>query len=288
MKVLMIHGIGQEGSTQQQLVADWTQCLERTSPGLLENADIRFPYYGTTLADWANGRARAAVVMGADTSVDLADAGELAFLREALEEAAAKQNISEGEIEAALNEVDTAVPMDSFIGRRLVGLIRALEKASPAKGTILMRVIKQGNTYLSSKGAAAAVEKIVRPYLLDSPQVLVTHSLGTVIAFKLLRELEMQGANIEIPLLVTLGSPLGLEAFKKKLGPPRRRAAFVKRWVNFFDPSDIVALGKNLDEATFGPGIENDGSVNNTTSNAHGIIGYLPHQGVIDALKAVL
>lgn len=290
MNVLMIHGIGQEGSTQQELIDKWTSSLHGVAPGLLKGSTINMAYYGTTLADWTTGKTKAAVGMGADdTEVDIGDDEEVKFLASALEEALVESGGGEAEIEAALEEAgDNAVPMDTFIGRRLVGLARALEKISPAKGSILLRVVKQGHTYLSASGAGTAVDAIVRPYLQKSPQVLITHSLGTVIAFKLLREMEAQGNSVEIPLLITMGSPLGLDAFKKKLAAPRRKPSFVKRWENFYDPSDLVALGKDLDESTFAAGIENDGSVDNQTSNAHGIIGYLPHKGVIDALKKVL
>lgn len=290
MNVLMIHGIGQEGSTQQELIDKWTSSLHGVAPGLLKGSTINMAYYGTTLADWTTGKTKAAVGMGADdTEVDIGDDEEVKFLASALEEALVESGGGEAEIDAALEEAgDNAVPMDTFIGRRLVGLLRALEKISPAKGSILLRVVKQGHTYLSAPGAGTAVDAIVRPYLQKSPQVLITHSLGTVIAFKLLREMEAQGNGVEIPLLITMGSPLGLDAFKKKIGPPRRKPSFVKYWKNFYDPSDIVALGKALDENTFAAGIENDGSVNNQTDNAHGIIGYLPHKGVIDALKRVM
>lgn len=290
MNVLMIHGIGQEGSTQQELIDKWTKSLHSVAPGLLKGSNVNMAYYGTTLADWTTGKTKAAVGMGADDiEVDVGDDAEIKFLASALEEALVQSGGGEAEIEAALEEAgNDAVPMDTFFGRRIVGLVRALEKISPAKGSILLRVVKQGHTYLSAPGAGTAVDAIVRPYLQKSPQVVITHSLGTVIAFKLLRELEAGGKSVEIPLLITMGSPLGLDAFKKKLGPPRRKPAFVKRWENFYDPSDLVALGKALDESTFAAGIENDGTVNNQTSNAHGIVGYLPHKGVIEALKKVL
>ncbi len=290
MNVLMIHGIGQEGSTQQELIEDWTNSLHGVAPGLLKGSSVNMAYYGTTLAAWATGKTKSAVGMGAgDTEVDIRDDEEMKFLSSALEEALLESGRGEAEIEAAIEEAgNDAVPMDSFFGRRIVGLVRALEKISPAKGAILLRVVKQGHTYLSAPGAGTAVDAIVRPYLQKSPQVLITHSLGTVIAFKLLREMEAQGKSSEIPLLITMGSPLGLDAFKKKLGPPRRKPSFVKRWANFYDPSDLVALAKDLDENTFAAGIENDGTVDNKTSNAHGIVGYLPHNGVIAALKKVL
>lgn len=290
MNVLMIHGIGQEGSTQQELIDKWTRSLHSVAPDLLKGSNVNMAYYGNTLADWTTGKAKAAVGMGADgTDVDIGDEEETKFLASALEEALIKRGGGELEISAALKEAgNNAVPMDTFFSRRVVGLVRALEKISPAKGSVLLRVVKQAHTYLSSPGAGTAVDSIVRPYLQESPQVLITHSLGTVIAFKLLREMEARGNSVEIPLLVTMGSPLGLDALKKKLGPPRRKPSFVKRWANFYDPSDLVALGKDLDEDTFAAGIENDGGVDNQTSNAHGIVGYLPHAGVISALKKVL
>lgn len=290
MNVLMIHGIGQEGSTQQELIKVWTESLQKVAPNLLNGSKVNMAYYGTTLADWTTGKTKGAVGMGPEqTEVDIGDDNELKFLVAAMGEALAKNGGGEAEIEAALEEADDiAVPMDSFFGRRLVGLVRALETISPAKGSLMLRIVKQGYTYLSSPGAGKAVDDIVRPLLQKSPQVLITHSLGTVIAFKLLREMEKEGQHVKIPLLITMGSPLGLEAFKKKLGPAFGKASFVERWENFYDPSDLVALGKDLNSQTFGPGIGNDGTVNNTTGNAHGIIGYLPHKGVVDALKRVL
>ncbi len=290
MNILMIHGIGQEASTKDELLQKWTDSLHSNQPSLLDGALVDMAYYGTTLADWSNGKAKNAVGMGADsTTVDVGDADELKFLSAVMEEFASDHGIEEAEIEAATEGVgNNAIPMDNFIARRLVGLLRLVEKISPTKGSLLLRVIRQGYTYLSSPGAAKAVDGIVRPLLQRSPQVLITHSLGTVIAFKLLREMEAKGTEVNIPLLITMGSPLGLDAFKAKLGAPRRKPVFVKQWINFYDPSDFVALGKPLNEGNFAINIDNDGTVDNKTFNAHGIVGYLPHKGVINALNDVL
>lgn len=290
MNILMIHGIGQEASTKEELLTKWTESLHAIQPGLLASASVEMAYYGTTLADWTSGKTTVAVGMGVDsTAVNLGDAAELKFLSSVMEQFAKDHDIDETEIDAAMDTVeDNTVPMDNFIARRLVGLLRLVEEISPAKGSLLLRVVKQGHTYLSSPGAARAVDSIVRPLLLKSPQVLITHSLGTVIAFKLLRELEAKGSDISIPLFITMGSPLGLDAFKAKLGVPRCKPKFVEKWKNFYDPSDFVPLGKPLDEKNFAGNIDNDGSVNNKTINAHGVIGYLPHKGILEALKQVL
>lgn len=290
MNILMIHGIGQEASTKDELLKKWMESLHVVQPGLLGGASVEMAYYGTTLADWTNGKAQAVIGMGAESiEVDVGDADELKFLSSVMQEFANDHDIDDADIDAAMETVENnVVPMDNFIARRLVGLVRVIEKISPAKGSLLLRVVRQGHTYLSSPGAAKAVDGIVRPFLQKSPQVLITHSLGTVIAFKLLREMESEGTDVQIPLLITMGSPLGLDAFKAKLGAPRRKPAFVEKWVNFYDPSDFVALGKPLNEKNFASNIENDGTVDNETFNAHGVIGYLPHKGVIDALKRFL
>ncbi len=290
MNVLMIHGIGQEASTKDELLKRWIESLHAVQPDLLDGASVEMAYYGTTLADWTNSKAKNAVGMGAEsTAVDVGDMGELKFFNAVLEEFASDHGIGEVEIESAIEvSGNDVVPMDNFIARRLVGLLRLVEKISPAKGSLLLRIIKQGYTYLSSPGAAKAVDSIVRPLLQRSPQVLITHSLGTVIAFKLLREMEEKGTEVQIPLLITMGSPLGLDAFKAKLGAPRQKPVFVERWINFYDPSDFVALGKPLNKDNFASNIDNDDTVDNKTLNAHGIVGYLPHKGVIDTLKRVL
>ncbi len=290
MNVLMIHGIGQETSTKDELLQKWTESIHSSQLGLLDGALVEMAYYGTTLADWTNGKTKNAVGMGVEsTVVDVGDIDELKFLSAVMEEFASDHGIEEAEIEASIETAENdVVPMDNFIARRLVGLLRVVEKISPAKGSLLLRIIRQGYTYLSSPGAAEAVDSIVRPLLQRSPQVLITHSLGTVIAFKLLREMESNGTEVQIPLLITMGSPLGLDALKAKLGAPRRKPAFVEQWMNFYDPSDFVALGKPLNKDNFASNIDNDGTVDNKTFNAHGIVGYLPHKGVIDTLKRVL
>ncbi|KDE33216.1 hypothetical protein AW40_28840 [Kosakonia radicincitans UMEnt01/12] len=285
MSVLMIHGIGQENATKEQLLKIWCDSLNTASPGILNGHEIDMAYYGTILADWTSGKS--AISMGAESvSIDITDSSEISFFNESFSEAIKALNITEDMIsEHTNNDNDKAVPMDSFIARRVVGMAGAIEKISPFEGEVFLRIVKQAYTYLSSQGASTAVDNIVKPLLEKAPSILITHSLGTVIAFKLLREMEANGTKVEIPLFITLGSPLGVEAFKKKLGPPRRKPSFVKNWFNFYDPSDLVALGRNLDATVFGPGIENDGTVDNFTDNAHGIIGYLPHHGVINVIK---
>lgn len=290
MDVLMIHGLGQQDFTINELRRTWENCIDQARPGFLKGKSIEMAYYGTTLAEWTKGSSKKSVAMGNEsTAIAVEDADELKFMSAALEEIVADHGISEADINAVNDaEVNAAVPMDNFVARRLVGLVRIMENISPLKGALILRLIKQGHTYMTSPKAAKAVDDIVRPLIHAGPKVLLTHSLGTVIAFKLLREMESNHPKITIPLFITMGSPLSLQVFKAKLGPPRNKPSFVGQWQNFYDPSDFVTLGKPLNDLNFASNISNDGTVDNRTDNAHGIIGYLPHKGVIKALETVI
>src|SRR5688572_1647547 len=81
------------------------------------------------------------------------------------------------------------------------------------------------------------------------PFIVIAHSQGTMIAYTVLMEPEF--ADFDIPLFVTIGSPLGIDEVqdfirdltktKKLLVPPN-----VRRWINVCDPLDPVALDKDI------------------------------------------
>ena len=75
----------------------------------------------------------------------------------------------------------------------------------------------------------------------DGRMVLVSHSLGTVVALDLLTRLP---DALTVDTLVTAGSPLGMDAVYKRLlaGGPRRPDR-VRTWVNAWCPADAVAIG---------------------------------------------
>lgn len=73
---------------------------------------------------------------------------------------------------------------------------------------------------------------------------MVSHSLGTVVAFEALRT--YQGP---VPLLMTLGSPLatGAAVLQRLVPQPPRTPARVERWLNFWDRDDVVVGRPRLD-----------------------------------------
>lgn len=115
---------------------------------------------------------------------------------------------------------------------------------------------------------------------------MITHSLGTVIAYDVLCEPHFAGRTV--PLLVTLGSPLGYTEIQDVVTKPLQLPAPVQLWANFADPLDAVALDTSLaDEFQGAPRII-DARVNNPSPNNHAACGYLGASRVRSTVTAAL
>jgi hypothetical protein len=108
---------------------------------------------------------------------------------------------------------------------------------------------------------------------IDGPVVVLSHSLGTIIAYDVLRE---QGSSgLEIPLFVTVGSPLGVTEVQDLVERPLQVPAAVTAWRNASDARDLVALDHTLRPAYAPAERCTDFVVVNDSSNHHGIREYL-------------
>jgi len=79
--------------------------------------------------------------------------------------------------------------------------------------------------------------------------MVLSHSMGTIIAYDVLRELGKHDSNIAIDHFVTLGSPLGLPHVKNKILEESnlvRTPSVVRNWLNFADKRDPVAFDTHL------------------------------------------
>lgn len=94
----------------------------------------------------------------------------------------------------------------------------------------------------------AAREEVARVIAERRPQIVVAHSLGTVVAYEAL----WAHPELAVDLLITLGSPLGMSsAVFQRLQPPPvdgrgDRPPGVRRWVNIADVGDPVAIPLKL------------------------------------------
>ncbi|MGW1044379.1 hypothetical protein [Streptomyces sp. NPDC002547] len=131
-------------------------------------------------------------------------------------------------------------------GDKLTSRLR--EGAMELLGRLVCAVIREVDAYTSRPQARAAVRaRVAEAIRVHRPRVVAAHSLGSVVAYETLHAYP----ELEVELLVTLGSPLGLPALTRKLEPTLRRGqgtrpAGVGRWVNIADAGDLVAVPPKL------------------------------------------
>ncbi len=290
MKLVFVHGINQQRLDPGALKADWLAMLRLglSDVDLLGDAQVEMPYYGDVLHDLTEAtRAGAGVAQG----VGVNPSEEVETLASALAEIAAAKSISGRDIAIEQRRIETgAVPQGlQFMSARLNAILRIVERWSPAHGSYVLPVIHQAYAYLRYPDVGKAVDAIVRPALTNGPAVVVSHSLGTVVSFKILRERAAGAMPLAVPLFVTLGSPLAIQAVSALLGVPFVIPQGVQQWINAVDPDDVVTMGKPLDTQTFCAGIENYLDVANDPANSpHDIEGYLKDRRVADAIAVAL
>jgi len=146
------------------------------------------------------------------------------------------------------------------------------------------------------------IQKTIRDRFIGSvcgqtvtrPHVVVSHSMGTVIAYDCLKRV---GACAEVDGLITLGSPLGLDEVQDKLQPGWSRddgfpsAKLGAGWVNVFDRLDpVCGFDPNLanDYRKNGQSVVEDIAVQNDGAWRHSITKYLRQPAVAGALRRML
>lgn len=107
----------------------------------------------------------------------------------------------------------------------------------------LAAFVQDAAAYFFREGERRDIQEIFRSELRRQPGpfIVVAHSLGTVIAHDVLQE-----GIADVSLFVTCGSPLGLKPIQELLAKPLGLPPRVKRWRNFLDPLDPLALGKKI------------------------------------------
>jgi hypothetical protein len=290
-KLILIHGRSQQNKDAVHLKREWLKSLNGSfsKAGLempIKETSIRFPYYGDTLAQLAAGQSgddvAKVVVRG-----ELGDEEEAQFQLEVLKEVRDEHGITDRQVEEVADEeeIERGVLSWPWVYASLQTIDKYLPGGSAASIALATHDVY---VYLRNPGIRDVIEAGVRQALDESPAVVVAHSLGSVVAYNLLRRDGVKN-GWKVPILITVGSPLAVRAIRERLNPLQLPSC-VGTWYNARDRRDIVALhplnsrsGWNLN-----PAIENYEDVVNTTSNHHGISGYLGDPQVAAKIHAEL
>lgn len=290
MRMILVHGISQEGKSEDKILEEWMEALrpqfDNATPNPLERLTrIQAAFYGDTLHELSQGRVKDEyVTMGTEET----DPEFEQSMVKALKALARRAKVTDQQID---DEVD-AIAVAQAAGPHkewLKTLARAIERFSPLKGTLALRVLGQAHAYIRNQNVHDEINEKVRPlFEADESAIVISHSLGTVVTYKLLREFAAAHRPRKVPLFLTLGSPLGIDTVRRSFTLPRTRPANVARWVNCADPEDFVALHSELTEETFAAGIENLPDFENGDENAHGIRGYLSDPRVAELVTQAI
>lgn len=136
---------------------------------------------------------------------------------------------------------------------------------------------REVHAYLRTPGGpqrTAARDEVARTIREHPSDVVIAHSLGTVITYEALWEYP----DLTADLLITLGSPLGMRPVLSRLKPgiaqsQGARPPGVRRWVNVADPGDPIAVPRKLHELF--PGITFDRENNIGAFSIHSASAYL-------------
>jgi pimeloyl-ACP methyl ester carboxylesterase len=103
--------------------------------------------------------------------------------------------------------------------------------------------------YLTEDEIREEVQRRVAVLIDDDTKILLGHSLGSVVAYETAHQFARP-----LPLLITLGSPLGLRTvvYDRVVPQPPTYPPRVQRWVNIADRDDLVAAQPDL-RPMFGP-----------------------------------
>jgi pimeloyl-ACP methyl ester carboxylesterase len=274
VRVVCVHGVGQQRETENLLHQAWAPAL-CGGVGLagrqLREAEVRCAFYGDLF------RRPGRHLAGGEPLIRAQDLDQ--FEQDLL---AAWWG------EAARTDVAVVAPdARTLTVRTPRGAQRALRALSGSRFFVglgeraLLGDLRQVRDYLHEQEVRREARRRVAAAVGEDTRVLVGHSLGSVVAYEALC------ANPQWPvrMLVTLGSPLGIpNLIFDRLEPqpvllaaagPGPRGQWPgpgRAWVNVADQGDVVALVKDL-RGGFGP--EVDCWLVDNGANAHDVRPYL-------------
>jgi len=236
--IVGVHGVGNYVSGQppdkvaSRRSADWTASVAAGLGIEPDTLDLTVAYYAPFLH---GGRPiTQAAALGPDQALDYLDPDTDVFACCWLEALDLPDITVEGRLAVPLGHAVVAAANRFSLNGRLTKLFVAVFFPEVAR-------------YLATDNApvrAQARDHVAATIAARRARVVIAHSLGTVVAYEALHA----HPDLQIDLLVTLGSPLALPgAVFDRLHPPPssgigQRPANVRHWVNISDHGDPIAI----------------------------------------------
>lgn len=273
-KLVLVHGRSQEGRKPEEILDEWLGALKKgveANGAVLPTAlNVRLPYFGDMLEKFAK-QLEIPVLEGIKTKGNADTQEFLRFQAEVAEEVRIAAGVTEKQVNDEYgNNTKEKGPLN---WEWVQAIVAAIDKYATGMSTKALEIVTRDVfMYTTYPAIRDAINEVVRAEITEDFTVIVGHSLGSVVAYNVLHS---ENRTLDVPLFVTVGSPLAIRAIRRRLTPisyPKK----VVTWMNAFDKRDVVALFP-LDKNNFdvSPSILNFGDVDNHTDNRHGVSGYL-------------
>lgn len=270
MKLILIHGVAQRHETAASLAAKWTGALLQggIAADRLAAATPDMAFYADLLA--SGGPQESLETLPGTFGL------KAEFLREVMAEV----------VEVVARQLKVSL-LDAPSPAERADAERAFVRFIASPDLDWLREVREGFgevfDYLYHRPLRDAIDALVLGSLRSEPQTIIAHSLGSVVAYRLLRDQRLLCRR-----LITIGSPLGFKAVRELLDGKFSWPAGLADWRNFYDKRDLIALGKPFTHSpAWRPRIIHT-KVDNGDANNHGAMGYLKLPQVAVALGEVL
>lgn len=303
-RVVLVHGMAQEQESADALEAVWIPALAGAirAAGHPNMADLmwrdarpgahecRMAFYGDLfLAPGKMGRGQNVEDLSLEQG-ELAVALAVEWLRRAEVRAAWQADRDEAYRQLLrLDETATGRQGLRAAVRPVFNGVARLRWFAPAgmwfAQTFAERSLVQVTRYLTEKDVREEVQERIAAHIGPETVAIIGHSLGSVAAFQAAYRMTQ-----ELPLLLTLGSPLGLRTLVyDRLPEPKSVPPFTRRWVNLADRDDLVAAVPDLASLFADPyrALESDWTLDNG-SQPHRAESYLGKRQVGEAVARIL
>lgn len=251
LKVLAIHGCCLGDHPAEQVSGG----IRRATLSALEaggfDAEVNAPFYGSLLNAYARGEIGLLERVGGLEGVDEESlvGGPGAILE-------AYADMSE-EL-AAETALEIRLPIPNFV-----------------REWALHAFMSDVSTYLAMKRAKEAIWGVITEawngFGPEGPDLVVAHSLGTVVAWDVFAKL---GSGLPRPKgLLMMGSPLYLSTVRTKMSARISDALDVDNWIHIYDDGDLIAGGRAI--STHFAGVEDVEVENPAFPTSHDYPGYI-------------
>lgn len=310
-QVVLVHGIAQQQTSGPTLEQAWVLALAgglqkagfaaeadrlRMGIGVADRIDTRMAYYGDLFIKPGAQSGDGITEVTSDDQAALMETLAYDWLQQAATRATkiATRSAAQAELTALDGPKEGAQAQSA--GRTIRRAIDALTRVPgladvgmAVMGRYVLRTLTQVTRYLADPVVRETTQQRIASLITSDTRVLIGHSLGSVAAYEAAHRL---AGGQSLPLLVTLGSPLGLRSIViDHLKPPASFPPLVRHWANIADLDDYIATLPDL-TARFGhdkPSIANFESLEvDNEDRAHHAERYLSKREVGERLGPVL